>query len=134
VFVGTGDGDTFLLQAGGNDRASGLLGNDGFYFGAALTSADSVDGGAGSDTVALQGNYSAGLTLGDIRDAEVFLLLSGTDTRFGDTAGNRYSYNISTTDANVAAGATLTVIATGLQSNEQVTFNGSAESDGNFRI
>ncbi|MDB5719436.1 MAG: hypothetical protein JWP15_54 [Alphaproteobacteria bacterium] len=133
-FAGTNGNDTFLLQSGGDDTASGLDGDDGFYFGAALSGADSVDGGAGSDTIAIQGDYSAGLALGDLRNAEVFLLLSGGNASFGDTAGNRYSYNITTNDTNVAAGQTLTLISTGLQSNESVTFNGAAESDGNFRI
>ena len=113
MFDGTSGEDSFLLQAGGDDTASGGDGDDGFYFGAALTSADAVDGGNGKDTLALQGDYTAGLTLGDIRNVEVMLLLSGSDTSFGETGANRYGYDITTNDANIAAGQTLTVIATG---------------------
>ena len=105
VFDGTSGEDSFLLQSGGDDTARGADGDDGFFFGGALTSADSVDGGNGNDTVALQGDYTAGLTLGDIRNVEVMVLLSGSNTSFGESGANRYSYNITTVDSNIAAGA-----------------------------
>jgi serralysin len=134
VLAGTNDDDVFLLQSGGDDSASGGEGMDGFYFGAALTSADALDGGNGADTLALQGDYSSGLTFGDIRSAEYMVLFSGANTAFGDTAGNRYSYNLTTTDAQRGPGENLTVIATGLLANENVTFNGAAESDASLTI
>jgi serralysin len=133
VFTGTSDNDSFLLQSGGTDQASGLDGNDGVYFGAALTASDIVDGGLGTDTVAIQGNYAA-LTLGAITNVEVLFPMPGNDTRFGDLAGNLYSYNITTTDANLAAGRILQLIGGNLRPGENLTFNGSAETDGNFRI
>ncbi|MDB5721113.1 MAG: hypothetical protein JWP15_1731 [Alphaproteobacteria bacterium] len=129
---GTGGPDSFRLEQGGHDIASGMGGNDGFYFGAALDSGDKVDGGAGTDTLAVQGNTN--VVLGDIANVEVLLALSGSDTRFGDTAGNSYSYDITTNDGNVAPGAILTVIGTGLLPGENLTFDGSAETDGAFRI
>src|SRR6478752_2304015 len=82
---GSADSDSFFLQQGGDDHAVGAGGSDGFYFGAALTGADFVDGAGGSDTLALQGDYASGLTFGDLRDVETFLILSGTDTRFGES-------------------------------------------------
>src|SRR3954465_12191948 len=102
-FDGTESADTFFLQAGGNDNVRGLGGNDGFLFGGALTSADSVDGGTGTDSIAIQGNYAAGLTRGDIRNVETLVFLSGSDTRFGEPGSNRYSYTVATSDQNVAA-------------------------------
>jgi serralysin len=126
--------DTFFLQNGGNDNVRGLGGDDGFLFGGALTSADIVDGGAGTDSVALQGNYTAGLTLGDIRNVETLVFLSGTDTRFGESGANRYSYNVATSDQNIAAGQILSVIATGLRSGENLTFSAAGETDGNIRL
>ena len=60
------------------------------------------------------------------------MLLSGSDSRFGDTAGNSYSYNLATVDSNVAAGQQLTVSFNTLLAGEAVTFDGSAETDGSF--
>ncbi|MDB5720920.1 MAG: hemolysin-type calcium-binding repeat family protein, partial [Alphaproteobacteria bacterium] len=132
--TGGGGADTFFLQKGGNDRATGGGGDDGFFFGGALTAADTVDGGTGTDTVALQGNYAAGVTLSGIANVEFLSLLSGANTQFGEPGTNRFSYALTTTDSNVAAGQTLTVQATGLLATETLTFNGSAETNGNFRV
>jgi Ca2+-binding RTX toxin-like protein len=134
IINGAGAGDVFFLQDGGDDVVTGLAGNDGFYFGAALTGADEVDGGAGTlDQVALQGNY-AGLTLGakNLVGIEQLVLLPGSDARFGDTSGALYSYNITTVNANVAAGQQLIVTFNTLRAGENVTFNGAAETDGSF--
>jgi VCBS repeat-containing protein len=127
-----GVADLFRFEQGGTDAGYGLGGNDGFYFGGSFDSTDGVDGGDGADTLALQGNTVA--TLGDVRNVEVLLALSGSDPRFGDVAGNSYDYDLTTTDGNVAAGQTLTVSATGLLPGEDLRFDGSAESDGNFRV
>jgi Ca2+-binding RTX toxin-like protein len=130
-----GNGDDFLdLSGGGDDIASGGAGSDGFYFGAALTAADEVDGGEGTlDQVGLQGNYP-GLTLGakNLVGIEQLVLLPGSDTRFGDTSGAFYSYNLTTVDENVAAGQQLVVSFNTLRAGENVTFDGAAETDGTF--
>lgn len=107
---------------------------DGFYLGATLRSSDIIDGRDGNnDQVGLQGDYP-NLVLGpeNLRNIESLVLLSGQDTRFGDVAGNLYSYNITTVDANVAAGATLIVSYTQLKPGENLVFNGSAETDGRY--
>jgi Ca2+-binding RTX toxin-like protein len=126
--------DILRLQHGGNDTASGGGGIDGFYLGAALSAGDELDGGEGAlDQLGLQGNY-AGLTLGakNLVGIEQIVLLPGSDTRFGDTSGALYSYNLTTVDANVAAGQRLIVTANTLRAGENVTFDGSAETDGFF--
>ena len=133
TLVGTGGDDTFWLQSGGDDNASGGEGSDGFYFGSVYTSSDVVDGGGGADSVALQGDYAA-LTLGALSKVEVLLLASGSDTRFGASGASRHDYNLTSTDANVATGAILTLIAGDLLADEDLAFNGAAESDGNFRV
>jgi glucose/arabinose dehydrogenase len=128
-------GGFFDYSSGGDDVAIGGDGDDGFYFGAALTAADEVDGGAGSlDQVGLQGDYSTGLTLGvkSLVNIEQLVLLPGSDARFGDTSGALYSYNLTTVDANVAAGRELVVTFNTLRAGENVTFNGTAETDGTF--
>lgn len=134
--AGTSGGDLFYLQQGGDDRVRGGDGNDAFYFGAALTSADIVAGGGGNDQLGIQGDYTGArsLTLGDVADVEALILLTGSDTRFGDTAGASYSYEVTTSDANVAPGGTLIVDANRLRPGENVRFNGAAETNGSFFV
>ena len=136
TFLGLVGDDIFYLQRGGADTATGETGNDGFFFGAALTSADSADGGAGRDYATIQGNYStAPLTLGaGFVNMELLTLLPGSDTSFGDTANQSYSYSITTNEANVAAGQLLTVDAAQLRAGENFSFNGAAETDGGFKV
>ncbi len=129
--------DLLDASAGGDDTLVGGGGNDGFYMGAALTAADHIDGGLGaSDQVGIQGDYrgARALTLGDasLVGVETLVLLSGADTRFGDRGDHRYGYDLTSVDANVAAGAMLIVNATTLRADETFTFDGSAESDGGF--
>ena len=136
VITGGGGADFFRLQDGGNDTVSGNGGNDVFYFGAAFTSADKVDGGPGADQIALQGDYAtAPLVLGtQVVGIESLYLMAGSDTRLGDNAGNLYSYNITTVDQNIAAGQQLTIDGSPLRAGENLTVNGSAETDGSLWI
>jgi choice-of-anchor C domain-containing protein len=136
TITGTPGNDLFMLQDGGNDSASGLGGGDAFYYGGALTSGDSNDGGAGRDVVILQGDYAAGVVLGAhaLDNIEALSVQSGSVTRWGDTANNHYSYDITSVDSNVAAGTQLIVNGQSLLTGENFTFNGSAETDGAFLI
>ena len=135
TITGTPQADLFRLQQGGNDTVYGLAGTDSFFFGAALTGADKVDGGADRDQITIQGDYSSLLTLGaEVVNVEYLLLLSGTDTRFDDSGNHTYSYNLASRDENVAAGEILVVDAGQLGAGENFTFNGSAELDGAFRL
>jgi VCBS repeat-containing protein len=134
TITGTPQSDFFLLQQGGDDKAYGLAGNDNFYIGGAMTSADVIDGGSGSDTLALQGNYAA-LTLGaGVVGLELIALMPGDDTRFGGNGKSYYDYNITSVDENVAAGTQLQIDAGRLRVGEDFTFDGSAETNGRFRI
>jgi Ca2+-binding RTX toxin-like protein len=135
VVTGAGGADSIRLQTGGADSAFGNSGNDTIYFGTAMTSADQVDGGVGADVVMLQGVY-AGLVLGAnaLVNVETLQLLTRTDTRFAGNGATPDSYNITTLDSNVAAGAQLFVDASALASNEALVFNGSAETDGTFKV
>nr|MDP9415983.1 M10 family metallopeptidase C-terminal domain-containing protein [Pseudomonadota bacterium] len=129
--IGNEASNSFFLQHGGDDSASGGLGNDIFYYGGALTAADRNDGGEGADTLVLQGNY-ANLTLGanSLTNIEGVSIQSGTVTRFGQSGTNSYDYNLKTVEANVAAGQQLRVNAQSLVAGEDFTFDGSAETDG----
>lgn len=133
ILDGGGGNDFLRLEGGGIDDARGGTGNDGFYFGQAWTPDDQVDGGGGDDQVALQGNYTLALgSLANLINVETLVLLSGSDSRFGDTGGNSYDYVITASDASVAAGARMIVSSNGLAHGESLTFNGAAETDGSF--
>ena len=119
--------DQLDLSQGGNDQVYGGAGDDGFFFGAAFTAADHVDGGAGAnDQIGLQGNYAGAnaLTLGasTITGIEAIVVLPG------------FSYDITTVDANLAAGQVLKIQATQLAAGQSLTFDGSAETDGSFLV
>ena len=122
--TGTGNGDTFDLTAGGNDTASGLAGSDIFNMGATLNAGDHLDGGADNDVVVLQGDYSAGVTLGatTLTSIETLQLNAG------------FNYNLTMDDGNVAAGQSLTVDAGQLSAANHLTFNGAAETDGTYTV
>jgi Ca2+-binding RTX toxin-like protein len=124
TLTGGAQADSFDLSHGGNDIAHGGAGNDTFVLGAALTAADSIDGGTGSDTLTLAGNYSAGLVFGaaTITGIEMLKLAAGN------------SYTLTSDDANVASGAVLTVDGSALASNAHLVFNGVAETDGAFAL
>lgn len=130
-----GAGNDFIYTGAGRDIVIGGIGNDAFYFGASLDYGDRSDGGSGADVLALQGSYS-NVTLWEwtMTNIETLSLLSGSDSRFGDTQGNRYSYEMYAVDEIVAAGTKLTVNASMLLAGENLAFDGSAETDGTFFI
>jgi hypothetical protein len=137
--TGTPDRDIFRLEQGGSDRAFGLDGNDSFYFGGAYEAGDLADGGGGFDVLILQGDYSQGASFGSFRTGNIpgiesISLFSGSDTSFGDMSGAFYSYALTLSDVNVAAGATLRVNGFGLRAGENMIVNGAAETNGAFLI
>ena len=146
---GTPYRDIFLLQGGGNDNASGLDGNDTFYFGAAFNvldpgpgggRGDSVSGGEGNDSIILQGQYALNFRALDFlgesnfEGVESFSLAPGNYTGFGGTGVGFTSYNITLSDLNVAADAILKFNGFLLRAGEDLIANGSEESDGRFII
>jgi Ca2+-binding RTX toxin-like protein len=129
--VGGDADDIFQLQQGGDDTASGGAGNDFFYFGGAYTVADQVDGGEGTDTLGLHGVYNGlAFTATSLTGIERIALYSSSAIG----AAGPFSYSITTHDGNVASGGSLFVTAAGLRANETLTFIGSAEKDGAFRV
>jgi Ca2+-binding RTX toxin-like protein len=128
--------DFFHAQHGGDDDIKGGGGNDSVYIGAALTSADKVDGGPGTDTLALQGDYkTAPLTFGaGLTGIELIALMPGNDTRYGAPGNAFYSYDITVVQENAPAGVQVRIDAARLRAGEDFTFDSSAETDGWYRI
>lgn len=72
------------------------------------------------DTLELDGDYSAGFLLVAPTFVDQIIARPGND------------FNLTADDANVAAGATLTINAMPLKADNHMFFDGSAESDGRF--
>jgi VCBS repeat-containing protein len=119
---GVGD-DTFRSGAG-NDTIHAGDGNDVINMGAFLTAADTIDGGAGTDTIILNGDYAAGLTFGSttMTNVEQINLEAG------------HSYDLTFDISNVLAGQTLTIKGTGLGVSDNMTIDGSALGAGSTLI
>jgi hypothetical protein len=95
---------------------TGGSGNDTFVFSTGLSTADSVDGGAGTDTVSVTNNVASG-TLGNIKNLENLQLLTGASAAsatsitglqsvvLGDGQGG--GSNLSATISNVSSGITV---------------------------
>jgi len=138
VIAGTNGNDEFILNngeaffRGGADIVHGRGGDDLFYFGSAFQ-LDAVDGGAGQDQVLLQGDYSQVHALSMV-GVETVILLSGSDTTYGDLGGNFYSYNLNARDVVVGVGQQLRIDGSALTTGENLTFNGTAETDGRFEL
>ncbi|MEM7057617.1 MAG: calcium-binding protein [Pseudomonadota bacterium] len=130
---GGGGNDLIFLQGGGNDVGRGGEGQDGIFFGAAFDQNDVADGGAGdADQLALQGDYSAGVTFGaqSAVDIEQVVLLPGNVTFFGAPGDEFYSYDLTLIDDNIEAGEQLAFQANTLRAGENFTLDASAETDG----
>ncbi|HEX9963511.1 MAG TPA: M10 family metallopeptidase C-terminal domain-containing protein, partial [Allosphingosinicella sp.] len=124
----------YLWFGGGNDTALGGNGTDTIFFGATLNSSDIVNGGGGTDTLVVQGAYGTLTLTSNVTEIEGISLLAGSNTTFGEPGSNRYDYNIVTHDANFAAGVQAFINGGNLLADEDLTFNGSAETDARFVV
>jgi Ca2+-binding RTX toxin-like protein len=85
---------------------------------------DVLRGGAGNDTVVLQGG--APLVFNN------HTLLNIENLTLDDVSTSGYRYEITTSDKTVYSGATLTIDASSLQISNALAFNGSAETKAHF--
>jgi YD repeat-containing protein len=132
---GLGGNDWIYLHQGGADTVYGGDGNELFLFGSDFSSLDVVDGGNGSDQIALQGIYpSLVLSATSLTSIESIVFLKYTDTRFTGATSTPNSYNVTTVDANVPASGLIVLDASQLLSSETLTLDGSAETDGRFTV
>ncbi|PSJ38530.1 calcium-binding protein [Allosphingosinicella deserti] len=126
-FGGGEEADRFLFQQGGNDHGVGRGGDDLFIFGDQWSAGDSVEGGSGTDTLQLTGDYQLRFGETQIGGIEQLLLIGGP-------TGTAFDYWLQMGDGNVAAGAQLRVDGRDLVGTETLTFDGSAERDGAYEI
>ena len=130
------DGAVLTFGGFGTHDLTGSQADDGFFFGVGRFGLDDkIDGQGeiGIDSVGIQGDYSAGYTFGvdQLIDIELLALFNST---FSGASSSPFSYDLTMVDANVAAGKFLIVNANQLASDEILTFDGSAETDGTFRF
>ncbi|MDB5694908.1 MAG: tandem-95 repeat protein [Sphingomonas bacterium] len=136
TFNGAAESDgRFLIYGGlGTDVLTGGAVADVFFLADGRYNAgDRFDGGGGNDIVVLRGDYTETLETNTFTSIETLTLMSAADTRFF-AGGERYSYDITSADGNVAAGQVLTVNGASLVVGERLDFNGAAETDGAFRL
>jgi Ca2+-binding RTX toxin-like protein len=121
---GGANADTFIMSGGGDDILLGLAGDDQFRMKGNLDALDQIYGGTGDDEVNLDGDYSAGVVFDEftINSVEQLTVAAGND------------YVITFHDANVGPGKQLLVWSSGLGAGDTVLFNGSAETDGSFKL
>ncbi|HYG29179.1 MAG TPA: Ig-like domain-containing protein [Allosphingosinicella sp.] len=121
------DGSALIHGGLGTDILTGGAGNDTFYFSSGKFGAsDVLVGGAGTDSLYLRYGLTATFGAGQ---------LTGIET-IGFTAGSAATpgYNLTVDNANLAAGATMTVAGAALLATEALTFNASAETDGFYNM
>ncbi len=128
------DGSFSLLNndTAGDDTINTGAGNDFLAVGGNLQATDQMDGGADTDYLVFSGNYNSAdaLTFGATTavNFETFIFEGSNPQNNAET----YTYDLTTHDATVATGSTLTVQAAGVSTT--FSFDGSAETDGAFEI
>ena len=128
VAMGAG-ADLIAMNQGGNDTVNGGGGDDYVYYGNTLNAMDTNDGGAGFDTLGLLGSTTLLFHGAMMTNFEKLAVYSS-----GGEGAEPNSYNITLSDANVAAGKNLMVVAQSLGTNETLTFDGSAERSGSYNV
>ena len=125
TIIGTGGIDIIDISQGGVDSVSAGAGNDGIFVGAAFGPGDTIDGGDGTnDQLIFNADYGVPITLdgNQITNVEVIVATPGTHNSFV------------TADNLVGAGQVMTIYSGLQQAGDSFTFDGSAETDGAFRI
>jgi Ca2+-binding RTX toxin-like protein len=122
------DSVTYTAANAGNDIVHAGGGSDYIFFGGSLNNADTVNGGAGYDTLGLLGGYSLTFEADDLFSIEKIGVYSSGN------AAAPYNYALNMHDSNLAAGVTMSIVALSLLAGEALVFNGAAELDGSFKI
>ncbi|HEY1630648.1 MAG TPA: bluetail domain-containing putative surface protein [Rhizomicrobium sp.] len=118
VLTGGGDATFFDLSHGGDDSATGGAGNDVFYN---LNGGD-ISGGAGNDTLLIDGDFSSGYFLGGgLTSIETLAMLE-----------SGFTYDIAAFNSGIPANTTLAIDGGRLTS--ALTFDASQVTQGHFTV
>jgi Ca2+-binding RTX toxin-like protein len=123
TYTGTAGDDNFDISGAGNDTVNALAGNDTIFAGAAFNAGDRIDGGSAADdsvqtdTLVLDGDYTAGVVLGatTLTNVESIILRTGNN------------YNLTFNDAT-ANNATVSIDGSALGAANTLTLNAAAET------
>jgi Ca2+-binding RTX toxin-like protein len=130
LLIGNGGADSFLMYGAGRFTIDGGSGNDliqlltidSATYGFAFRAQNRIDGGTGYDTLELSNSGTVALGSNTIKNVERIVVEDG------------FNYDLTTANANVAAGKQLYVDAGALTGGHRLQFDGSAETDGKFRF
>lgn len=128
TLIGNGGDDTLIMLGGGRAIIDGGSGNDliqlntydAAVYGNAFNSMTEVNGGTGYDTLEITRAPVMTFTANSVRNIEHFIVEDG------------YSYNFTSVDGTVSAGARMWVDGSALTGARSLRFNGSAETNGAF--
>jgi Ca2+-binding RTX toxin-like protein len=142
TFNGSAETDArFVIYGGrGADLLTGGAGNDIFFFGhrGQFGAGDRLVGGEGYDSLFLRGDYvidfnDAGFA-GALVGMENITLQGFQDNRQVKGGDGEFDYSVTWDDDLLAAGGTMTINGFSLGAEESMAFNGSAETNGMFRL
>ncbi|GAA0569774.1 M10 family metallopeptidase C-terminal domain-containing protein [Rhizomicrobium electricum] len=125
TLAGTAMIDGIDATQGGADTITAGDGDDTIFLGAALTAADAIDGGAGTDKVMLDGDYSAGIVLGSqtITNVETIVCAAG------------HTYKLTIDDTLIAtSNSSCTIGGYDLGASDRLIVDASAEKDGEIDL
>jgi Ca2+-binding RTX toxin-like protein len=103
---------------------TGGAGTNLFYMGGDLTASDEINGGTGTTTVNLDGDYSVGVTFTSTTMVDVGTLSLTTG----------FSYDLVLNAATIGSGQTMTILGGTLGSSDSLTIDGSALTTGKLVV
>lgn len=123
--INSGAGDDQIQPGGGNDIVNAGDGNDLIlYFDNSLTATASLNGGAGTDELVLDGDYSAGLVF----HAATMINVEGI------VVDGDFSYNLTLADATIGATTPFQIDADYTGASDGLTFNDVAETNATVTV
>lgn len=120
-YIFGGAGNNIFNGGGSGNTLDGGAGNDRFIFGNGFDGTDQINGGGGTNSVFLSGDYSSGVTFGAGALVNIqHLVLEG--------AAGVNNYDVTLNAANVTSGDTLTIAGHNTTSSNTLTVDASATS------
>lgn len=128
ILTGNG-GPNKLVSGDGIDTVKGGTGDDVLVFDSYLTTDDRLDGGAGNDTLRLNGDYSAGVTFGATTMLNVERIELATGSSYDLTLNNATNATALTIDGNVLGAGDSLVVNGAAETTNALTAIGGGGAD-----